>query len=124
MGLDAYVFATESTTIPDKGAKEIAYFRKHNRLQGFMENLYRAKGGAEEFNCVPVVLTLEDIKTLEHAIKGKALPATSGFFFGNDSYGYKGADGEYEYFKDDLKLIKDARKCLKEGKTVYYYSWW
>jgi len=46
---------------------EIAYWRKHPNLQGWMEQLWREKGGKGEFNCVDVELTREDLKQLELA---------------------------------------------------------
>ena len=111
MGLDQYAHC---------GEEEIAYWRKHNRLQGWMENLYREKGGTGDFNCVDVELTLEDLDQLEAAINDMDLPETHGFFFGTDSY----VDYE-EWYKDgDLKFIADARKAINAGKTVTYSSWW
>ena len=35
--------------LPD--VEQIHYWRKHPNLHGWMEDLYRAKGGAAEFNC-------------------------------------------------------------------------
>jgi hypothetical protein len=124
MGLDQYAFAAESLTAVKEQAtrSEFAYWRKHNRLQGWMENLYKSKGGKDEFNCTPLELTEADLKTLEHDIKGQTLPSTQGFFFGPDSYG--DYHSEHGYFKDDCKFLKDARKYLKEGKKVFYYCWW
>ena len=72
---------------------DIMQWRKHNRLQGWMENLYYEKGGtAEMFNCVEVELLREDLDALEDIVENKALPETQGFFFGDDSY----ADYEHE----------------------------
>jgi hypothetical protein len=117
MGLDMYAYIRNDEE--DKPT-EIAYWRKHNRLHGWMENLYHEKGGTEEFNCVPVLLTVEDLDRLEKIIECKALPETNGFFFGGDSY------EEYEewYKEDDLKFIKVARQSIEDGNKVYYDSWW
>lgn len=39
-------------------AAELHYWRKHPNLHGWMEQLYRDKGGAEEiFNCAAVFST-------------------------------------------------------------------
>jgi hypothetical protein len=38
---------------------ELAYWRKHPNLQGWMQELYYEKGGEGEFNCVDLELTLE-----------------------------------------------------------------
>jgi hypothetical protein len=83
-----------------------------------------------DFNCVPVELTLEDLEVLEADINEKVLPETGGFFFGCDSFDWEDDDGnppkegDYYYKKTDLQFIEDARKAIKEGKKVYYNSWW
>ena len=130
MGLDQFAYAG----IGDE-KEEIAYWRKHNRLHGWMEDLYRDRGNevteegfGNSFNCVPVQLTLSDLEQLEAHVEGKSLPETGGFFFGNDSYDYedenKNADGGYFHKEIDLQFIADARKAIAEGKEVYYDSWW
>lgn len=122
MGLDQYAKARKGEPVEKDGeleypeSKELAYWRKHPNLQGWMENLYREKGGTEEFNCVEVELSLEDLDNLESAILGKEMPETVGFFFGDD------AD---EYYKEsDLDFIKEAKEAINEGFSVVYYSWW
>lgn len=79
MGLDQYAKAIK----PDKNGivkKEvkIAYWRKHNRLQGWMEALWLKKGGQGEFNCVEVQITEEDLDDLENVINNMELPETGG----------------------------------------------
>ena len=81
-----------------------------------MKANYRAKGGSDEsFNCVPVRLDESDLNELEQAIKGGALPAIEGFFFG-------ASDGTER--PDDLHFIHKARDALAGGMRVYYFSWW
>ena len=58
MGLDAY----GKVKSPEGEVEEIAYWRKHNALHGWMESLYRKKGGTEEFNCIPVELNKTDLE--------------------------------------------------------------
>lgn len=97
--------------------KELHYWRKHPNLQGWMENLYYEKDGeSDEFNCVNVQLTWEDLERLEDDIKNNKLPDTCGFFFGDDSDEY--------YKKDDLKFIEEALLAIRKGYDVYYSSWW
>ena len=130
MGLDQYA-AIRLDTKDEEGnwdTEELAYWRKHPNLQGFMENLWEEKGRpnakessgenpfGSEFNCVDLELTLEDIDALEANVKGKALPETTGFFFGEDSDDY--------YKEDDLEFCTNARKALADGQTVVYSSWW
>jgi hypothetical protein len=125
MGLDQYAYAVKEDRTPEQtergeGQEEISYWRKHNRLQGWMRNLYHEKGGQEEFNCEDVILTLEDLDELEKAINDKELPETGGFFFGGDSY------DEYEEFRkdEDMDFIEKARGVIANGEMVVYSSWW
>jgi hypothetical protein len=116
MGLDQY-----ATAVKDDEKIEFFYWRKHNRLQGYMKKLYESKGGTECFNCEDVELTLTDLEQLEAVVCNKKLPATTGFFFGSDSYSDEWID---EMVADDLKFIDKAREHIKNGYAVVYSSWW
>jgi hypothetical protein len=96
--------------------REIAYWRKHPNLHGWMEKLYHAKGGNGDFNGDELELTYDDLEILELDVIAGTLPGTSGFFFGND------ADDHYR--KDDLEFIKNARAELFMGLKVFYNSSW
>lgn len=124
MGLDMYAYKVERKPAntdfhyEDKKPKEIYYWRKHHDLHGWMENLYYEKGGtANEFNCTPIRLTIEDLEQLEDDILNYNLPHTEGFFFGHNP-------PDEDSIKDDLQFIKKARACIEEGYDVYYDSWW
>ena len=95
---------------------ELAEWRKHPNLQGWMQELYYEKGGEGEFNCVDLELTLEDLDALEATLDEEALPETAGFFFGTDSSDY--------YAEADREFIVQARAAIKQGYTVVYSSWW
>jgi hypothetical protein len=96
--------------------EEIAYWRKHPNLHGWMEQLYRKKGGTEtSFNGDTVLLTEEDIDSLKIAVLTGSLPSTSGFFFG---------DSKQEINFADLEFIEKAKQAIKEGYTIYYDSSW
>jgi hypothetical protein len=133
MGLDQHAFATKHEIAATDG-EEIAYWRKHNRLQGWMDALWHAKGNVTSpedkagwgtsFNGQPLILTLDDLKALEDAIHDQTLPATQGFFFGSDSYRDMDAEGHYSYYHDDLKFIAAARAYIANGYTVYYVCSW
>jgi len=122
MGLDMYAYATEQRinaavdfSEPEK-MEELHYWRKHPNLHGWMEALYKAKGGSNpDFNLSPVALAAADLDGLEAAIRGEALPETSGFFFGE-------SDGSER--EDDLEFVQKARAAIGEGKTVFYMAWW
>jgi len=95
--------------------EEVAYWRKHPDLHGWMQKLYEEKGGEDKsFNGDPVVLTLADLDRLEDDILGENLPETAGFFFG-ESRGMS---------LKDLEFVLDARKAIQEGDTIYYDSSW
>ena len=140
MGLDQYAYKRDADEDED-GNITIAEWRKHNRLHGWMEELWEDKGRPNftnsesqpmgDFNCQPVELTLSDIEQLEAHITNKSLPDTQGFFFGDDSYswdkddeGNKLPEGGYYYKETDLQFIEDARQALQDGKKVFYDSWW
>lgn len=119
MGLDQFAFAIDNNG--DK--EELAYWRKHPNLQGWMEDLWASKGRPNahenspyEFNCVPIELTHEDLDALEQAITNNKLPSTVGFFFGSDS--------DEHYKEQDLEFVNKARDALDSGLTVTYDSWW
>ena len=98
--------------------EEFHYWRKHHDLHGWMERLYRSKGGTKEsFNCAKVRLTSVDLDALQHDLLNGTLPETTGFFFGNNP-------PDDESLANDLKFIQAARDILAEGDAVYYDSWW
>lgn len=123
MGLDQYAFAVPSSPsnklieqeLPET-REELFYWRKHPNLQGWMEKLYRSRGGqAAAFNCYTVKLTLEDLKRLREDVEANKLPKTSGFFFG---------ESRDEDKKLDLEFLDIAERAISDGKDVYYDSWW
>ena len=137
MGLDQYAYvATKSGehndyyegegefidgewVVPGKQKpREIAYWRKHPNLQGWMRKLAESKGIHGEFNGVELELTREDIDRLEEDIlSGRVAELlTVGFFFGNASDSY--------YREHDLEFIKNARAELFCGLKVFYNSSW
>ena len=107
--------------------REIAYWRKHPNLQGWMESLWKRKlhdtnkdipesEWGSSFNGIELELSAEDLDELEKAVKKHKLPATAGFFFGNDS--------DQHYYSQDLEFIKNARAELFMGLKVFYNSSW
>jgi hypothetical protein len=123
MGLDMFAYSVNPENGSDKGdleyaegeRNEIAYWRKFNAFHGWMEELYKSKGGTDSFNCVPVRLTLEDLDRLEDELP--ELKPVAGFFFGGQEI--------YPEDMDSLRsFIEDARYIIKSGNMVYYNSWW
>ena len=96
--------------------REIAYWRKHPNLHGWMHRLWASRGNSGEFNGDELELTWEDLDQLEQDIRNKKLPGTSGFFFGND------ADDHYR--EHDLKFVREAKAEAFLGLKVFYNSSW
>lgn len=135
MGLDMYAWSVLNADIPadmqvdpteellelwyeDGGMQEIWYWRKHHDLHGWMESLYREKGGKRpDFNLAYVRLTEEDLKRLEDDLLKDKLPPTKGFFFGNNP-------PNAESIEDDKRFLQRAREELSHGHAVFYSSWW
>ena len=128
MGLDMYLFGEDhadySKRFEDGHAGKITlahttyqlgYWRKHPNLQGWMEALYRSKGGEGGFNCDSVRVSFQDLRNLEDAVNTNGLPHTEGFFFG---------DSSPEDKADDLAFIAKAREAIAMDMEIYYYSWW
>ena len=136
MGLDQYAWARKGEPCKDEegynvwpdGEEELAYWRKHPNLQGWMEQLWEDKGCpngnpsttatgfGSDFNCVDLELTLGDLDCLEQSLDESALPETSGFFFGENS--------DNHYAEQDREFIVQARAAIKQGYKVVYSSWW
>jgi hypothetical protein len=121
MGLDMYAYvATQANDSAKQGKlvqREIAYWRKHPNLHGWMERLAQEKNvDYDSFNGVELELTWEDLEALEQAVHDNALPATTGFFFGQDS--------DDEYRESDLAFIRKAKAEVFLGLKVFYNSSW
>ena len=96
--------------------RELAYWRKHPNLHGWMQQLWESQGNSGDFNGDELELTYDDLERLELDVIAGTLPGTSGFFFGNDA--------DEHYRKDDLEFIKNARAELFMGLKVFYNSSW
>ena len=118
MGLDQFAYARDK-----KGnTEDLAYWRKHNALDGWMQNLYAEVSTCTEeydpLNGQEVPLDAEDIEMLEMVVENDMLPETHGFFFGSDSRHSE------EQKKTTLEFIKEAKRALSEGKKVFYQNSW
>jgi hypothetical protein len=104
-------------TVPGKTKpRELAYWRKHPNLHGWMQRLWESQGNKGGFNGDELELTWQDLDALELAVTHGQLPGTTGFFFGE-------AADEY-YRQIDLEFIKNARAELFLGLKVFYNSSW
>jgi len=98
---------------------EIAYWRKHPNLHGWMEQLWRSRtpdADKHSFNGVELELTWEDLMLLEQDILSGRLPDTTGFFFGEPADDY--------YQAQDLEFVRKAKAEIFVGLRVFYNSSW
>ena len=142
MGLDMYAYAgrkgqreeynqqdgdwdTDSREWVTKGPVtkpfELAYWRKHPSLHGYMEQLWEKKGypgGSkdDDFNGIELELSWQDVDDLEQVVRHGKLPFTEGFFFGKPS--------DNTYYEHDLKFCLDAKAEIFLGLKVFYNSSW
>jgi hypothetical protein len=131
MGLDMYAYVGNEGQYRDHyynsevevpKPREIAYWRKHPSLHGWMEQLWISKGMPStgdknaSFNGIELELTWEDVDNLERAVRYSMLPSTQGFFFGNPA--------DEVYFEQDLEFCVNAKAELFLGLKVFYNSSW
>ena len=95
MGLDQYAFSSPEPLVAGKNSQgqwsiegvhgEEFQWRKNAKLQAFFEASI-TMGLLEplidgEFNCNPVMLTLDTVKSLERLLKNNGMPESEGGFF-------------------------------------------
>jgi len=111
-------FVSDTVTKPH----ELAYWRKHPNLHGWMEQLWVSKGRPRQsvgwpiFNGIELELTWDDLDNLERAIRHGQLPDTEGFFFGKPS--------DNHYYEQDLEFVNNAKAEVFLGLKVFYNSSW
>ena len=123
MGLDQYAWARERGEAKSEGHEPQFVWRKHSKLQEFMEQKFVNKTGldAGELNCGELELDILDIEELSLAIEQKAMPVSPGGFF----YGHQFQDeAEEEYRDQDIMFCEWARREIAEGNAVVYSCWW
>ena len=122
MGLDQYAYIKTAES-RDEGESLKFVWRKHSKLQSFMEALYQDRTGlsASDLNCGELRLEASDIDRLEQAVKNSALPHCDGGFF----YGHQFQNEQATAYRDyDLEFCAWARAELEQGSTVIYSCWW
>lgn len=129
MGLDMYAHAVKKEAWDGKEVdcaapenkdhlETFQYWRKHHDLHGWMHHLYTTKGGLDEsFNLTTVRLTEDDLFRLADDLVGKSLPATTGFFFGNNP-------PNPESDSEDLAFIVTCLRRIKNGEIILYSAWY
>ena len=134
MGLDQYAYINaqkEVTHDPDTNREivdvmcENEYvWRKHARLQEFMERLWTKKTGrdAGELNCNHMALSKSDLEELKKTIEDSYIDCESpgGFFYGHQHQ----QEQMEEYYEHDMEFVTRALKAVEKGETVLYSCWW
>ena len=131
MGLDQYAGFRDS----NGNVHEKFYWRKHARLQVFMNKQFKKQLSEKKHNTVDdlqhlgfnageggVRITEEVIKELEKAVKSDYYNdfAHDGFFWGQQFQ----EEAVKEYKAQDKKFIKWAKEQLKQGKLIGYDCSW
>lgn len=135
MGLDQYAGFRDPTLPEDTEFERTFYWRKHSRLQAFMEEKWNRKCAADalgidenevnsgpvlEFNCETLFLNEADIDDLEEAVTNGYKPTEGGFFWGHQFQ----EEAAQEYQEQDLEFCRQAREAIREGLKPYYYCWY
>ena len=124
MGLDQYAYSREKRERDENTVDgEAFYWRKHSKLQEFMEDLALERDGItpSELNCSEIELHAEEVRTLMELVKGNALPRSRGGFF----YGHQFQDeSAEEYREQDIQFCKWALEEIAEGDYVFYGCDW
>ena len=133
MGLDQYAYITsapinkvvnsdgdEHSNIDEVSVKDF-YWRKHAKLQTFMEKTWYCKND-EELNCEYMELQDRDLLELADAIEDgyEQFHCEGGFFYGHQFQDESAA----EYKNDDKEFVKQAREALAKGFRIYYSCWY
>ena len=113
MGLDMYIFTSKTGPPDSESDEEIAYWRKHPDLHGWI--VRHLTPGRDD--CEPIPLVPAVVDALIEAVKKEELTKTSGFFFGAS----ESADQD-----DTLKKLSRVRKIMTDepNTLVYYQASW
>ena len=122
MGLDQCAYTRPDDQEPSEAPTQFIW-RKHAKLQEFMEQLYVERTGspADELNCGELKLLTEDIERLKQLVENDDLPTSVGGFFYGHQFQHQSAA---EYREQDLEFCAWALNTIKAGNRVYFSCWW
>ena len=112
----------EGTPVPKK-ENETLYIPEDQEERAFLYCGLTASIGTvlPEFNCEDLQLDETDIKVIRDFVINDQLPfCADGMFWGHQFQ----EDAMKQYKEQDLEFCDKALEWLKEGKKVYYSSWW
>lgn len=118
MGLDMLSYSVEhnrnNTLFEIHAPKtEIFHWNMHFDLHEYLERIFDSHGGDQEFNGIPLRLSLDDLALLENIIVDNSKWKEEF----SDEYTTKHAE-------QDLKFIDKAKLAIANGCDVYYLSWY
>ncbi len=126
MGLDMYLHRKPRHD-EDVDEVDLGYWRKANAIHQYFT---RKLSPDAEDNCTRIRVTKKDLLDLQRrcskVIRGGAevaeelLPTTSGFFFGDTSYG----EWYMRDIADTLKIVNETLDDWQAGDDMYYYAWY
>jgi hypothetical protein len=107
MGLDMYIFRK------DKEDHELAYWRKHTNLHGYIVNTFA--NGVDECQVIP--LSKNDLENIIQAVEEDNLPHIRQMFFGQSL-------PEDKY--DELQQLKKVLSLMNQDPKleIYYQASW
>lgn len=139
MGLDQYAYRVPKMYKIDSlrfskecPEDEFFYLRKNYLVDDFMQNLYVAKGGKEEFNCRYVEVTEEDIDKFSKMLGNRnsiieqerqRIKDMESIY---EELGVKIQlkDTSYDDVEEALEFIEACYNVLKDDELIYYSNWW
>ncbi|MDD5400816.1 MAG: hypothetical protein PHQ93_06500 [Sulfurimonas sp.] len=118
MGLDMYIVRDEEVVFSWRKTPSVHEWFRQLGVKKSIEDC-----DDDSFNGVKVPITMKDIKQFRKDLLNKNMNyKVQGFFFGDDSNMDK---EEYSYYMEqNLKSIEVMKQELKNGKKIYYSSWW
>ncbi len=122
MGLDQYgLINPQPAEVRFTNDRDEFHWRKHGRLQAFMEQLWKERGNKGDFNCdAELELSHSDLLRLKQAIH-------------NGYHDYPAKDSRRsqwqerackEYLRQDLAFVERALDSVSRGEKVVYTCWW
>ena len=120
--LELYNFIVENNIVTeDIEIDHLAYWRKHADLHKMMEDIYFDRGGEDVFNCVPLILSKDEIEEIleitNEVLNGELeVEQGQGFFWGTTTK---------EDWVDTKNVFEDVLANTDfDNETIYYDSWW
>ena len=121
MGIDQAIYINNDKGVADD--ELLCDWYGHKRLHGWMYDAWRAETDDEslvpfDFNCMRFELTEEHILELQSAMVTNQLPVDVAH------HGFDLPDLTEDELEYDEECIDKMLKAVKEGKELYYCSYW